>query len=181
MVMKTPTYPIQDYSSFARKSLTSLFFDRMLYNYNASLSSATMREHEDGFVLNVLVPGLNKKDLNLQIDGSTLTISSNVSVHSKKMLSSGLCDFSYSFPLPLNADADRITAKCRDGLLTVQIPKLKTKSTRATIPVTGSENATLKTNPFKTTWSQIKKTFNFSEWVRFKNPLSARALGSSAG
>lgn len=176
--MKKPTYPSQYYSSLTRKSLMPLFRDRMSYNYGTSLSSATMHVDDDGFVLNVSVPGLNKKDLNIQIVGSTIIIASNLPINSEKLSLSGLRDFSYSFLLPPNADVDRITAKCRDGLLTVQIPKLRTKSTRATIPVRGSENATLKANPFKTTWSQIKQSFNFSEWVRFKNPVSA--LGSSA-
>ena len=176
--MKTLTYPNQYYSSLTRKSLTPLFRDRRSYNYATSLNSATMHVDDDGFVLNVSVPGLNKKDLNIQIVGSTLIIASNLPINNEKLSLIGLRDFSYSFLLPSNADAARITAKCRDGVLTVQIPKLRTKSTRATIPVKGSENATLKTNPIKTTWNQVKQSFNFSEWVRFKNPI--KALGSSA-
>jgi HSP20 family protein len=150
----------------------------MSYNYGTLLNSATMREHDDGFVLNVLVPGLNKKDLKLQINGSTLIISSDLPVHNKKLSSSGLRDFSYSCPLPLNADADHITAKCRDGLLIIQIPKLRTESTRTTIPVKGLENVTSRTNLFKTVWSQVKRKFNFSESFRLKKPV--RSLGFSS-
>gem|GEM_PF-3145207 len=171
--METQTYPNRYYSTLRPKRLTPLFHDRMSYNYGTLLNSATMREHDDGFVLNVLVPGLNKKDLKLQINGSTLIISSDLPVHNEKLSTSGIHDFSYSFPLPLNADAELITAKCRDGLLTIQIPKLRTKSIRTTIQVKGSENVTLRTSPFNTAWNHVKKRLNFSEWFRLKNQVES--------
>jgi HSP20 family protein len=175
--MRTVTYANQHHSSLTRKRLMPLFRDRMSYNYSTFLNLATMREDDDGFVLNVSVPGLNKKDLNIQIDGSTLIISSTLPVDNEKLSSSGLRDVSYSCPLPLNADPDRITAKCKDGLLTIQIPKLRTKSTRITIPVKGLETVTLRTSTFKTVWNQVKKKFNFSENFRLKKPV--RSLGFS--
>lgn len=171
--MKTLTYPNQYYSSLTRVGLTSLFRDRMSCNYGTSLNPATIGEHADCFVLNVLVPGLNKKDLNIQIDGSTLTIYSNLPADSEI----GLRDFSFSYLLPSNVDVEHITAKCKDGVLTMQIPKLRTKSARTTIQVKGSENVTLKTSAFKTAWNQVKKKFKFSEGFRLKNPV--RSLGIS--
>ena len=169
--MKTLTYTNQHHSSFTRKRLTPLFRDRMSYNYSTFLNSATMQDDDAGFILNVSVPGLNKKDLNIEIDGGTLIVSSTLPVNNEKVSSSGLRDVFYSFLLPSNTDADQVTAKCRDGLLTIQIPKLRTKGNRTTIPVKGLENVSLGTNPFKTTWNQVKKKFNFSEGFRLKNPV----------
>lgn len=176
--MKTLTYPDQYYSSLMHKGLTPLFYDRASSPYGNSINSVSMCENNDRFILRVLVPGLNKKELTIQINGSTLTISSNLAVANEDSFLSRLRNFSYSYQLPSDADADRISAKCRDGILTVQIPKLKATVARKTIPVKGSENVTLKTSPFMKIWNQIKVNANFSEWANFKNPV--RALGSSA-
>lgn len=171
--MKTLTYLRPYYAS--RRALTPLFYDGMPYEYSTSLNSATLNDNNTCLLLRVLVPGLNKKDLNIHIEGDTLIISSTLPVDHENSVFTDLQKFTYSYVLPANADTNRITAKCRDGVLTIQIPKLKTKSARTTIQVTGSEDVELGTNRIKAVWNLLKKKFNFSEGFRLKNPV--RSLG----
>lgn len=175
--MKTLTYPNQYYSSLASNEPTPLFYNRASYPYGTSLTSVSMSENNDRFILRVLVPGFNKKTLKMRLHGNTLTISSNLTVASEDSFLSRLSTFSYCYQLPSDADADRISAKCREGILTVQIPKLITKVARKNIPIKDAKNASLKISPFKKIWNRIKVNANFSEWAHFKNPV--RALGSS--
>lgn len=177
MFMKTLSYPNQYYDSLASNGPTPLFYNTPSYPYGTSPNSVSMSENNDRYILRVLVPGLNKKDLKMQLNGNTLTISSSLTVANEDSFLNRLRDFSYSYQLPSDAGADYISAKCRDGILTVQIAKLKTKVARK-IPVKGSENVTLKASPFKKLLNQIKVSVNFSEWALYKNPV--RDIGRSA-
>ena len=85
-------------------------------------------ENESNFEINVDVPGLNKDDINIDIDNNFITISGN------KVISKNISDtnhrierrstnFSRSFTLPKNIDADNVSASLDKGVLTVVLPK----------------------------------------------------------
>ncbi len=82
----------------------------------------------DHFELKVELPGTAKEDLSVKIQGNYLEISgkreANVpdgySVHRSER---GSVDFTRSFTLPSEVDAEKVEATISDGLLTMVLPK----------------------------------------------------------
>ena len=66
--------------------------------------------------LEVALPGFSKKDINIEIESRTLTISADVPVEKETRYYKS---FKKVFILPTNADADNIDAKMVNGLLTI--------------------------------------------------------------
>ena len=83
----------------------------------------------DGVVVRAEVPGVKPDAIDLNIEHRTLTISgerqhengSKGSFHRRERRF-GKC--SRSVQLPNDLDSEKATAQCRDGVLTVRIPKL---------------------------------------------------------
>ncbi len=97
-------------------------------------------EKNGDLVLRVEVPGVTEKDIDLKIDGSRLTISGE-----KKQIgmdeSSNLHlseirygEFTRTFALPDNVDPERVSAKFKNGILSITLPP-KPESRPRTIKV----------------------------------------------
>jgi len=108
-----------------------------------NLPAVNIREDEKAFYLELAVPGMDKKDLKIDLKDDVLTISSE---HKEEKEDNGdgykRREFSYnsfcrSFYLPENIDADKIDAGYKDGILEISIPKKeeekKIKSREVTI------------------------------------------------
>jgi HSP20 family protein len=74
-----------------------------------------------------LIPGLDAKDLELTVMRNTLTLSGerketegNVTWHRNER---GSGKFLRTIELPVEVDADRVKAECRNGVLTIIMPK----------------------------------------------------------
>lgn len=86
-------------------------------------------EEKERFVLRADVPGVNPEDIDVSMDAGVLTVSGER--HSESVDDDGdvrRTERSYGrffrrFSLPDTADADGITAKSRNGILEVAIPK----------------------------------------------------------
>ena len=90
-------------------------------------------EHDDAYRLFAEVPGVNGKDIEVSVLDGALVI------RGEKCRPESCCEgadrrvrgerrfgtFSRSIELPCNSDADALSAKCHDGVLTVRIPKLE--------------------------------------------------------
>lgn len=79
-------------------------------------------------VLKADVPGLEEKDLQVQLARDVLTVSGERRVHAPQGYSIHRQErtpwrFSRSFSLPCKVEADRISAQIEDGVLTVSMPK----------------------------------------------------------
>jgi HSP20 family molecular chaperone IbpA len=83
---------------------------------------------EDGLVISFLVPGYSKNDLNLSLQENVLIVESNKEKQSQEKLS-------MSFVLSENIDADSITSKCENGILTVVAKFVKPESKRRIIKI----------------------------------------------
>lgn len=90
---------------------------------------------ENDYVLKLVAPGLTKKDFNIQLENSILTISSNQcteqkTTNDKKVTSEtkSTCSFSQSISVPSDANTKAITANYADGTLIVVIPREKDKN-----------------------------------------------------
>lgn len=86
-------------------------------------------EEKDSFLLRADLPGVNPTDIDISMDGGVLTVSGvrnaaergeDTAVQRVERLSG---KFSRRFTLPETVDADSITAKHRNGILEVIIPK----------------------------------------------------------
>lgn len=86
-------------------------------------------EEKDRFLLHADVPGVDPQDIEVSMDNGVLTLagerrSENVSEENGfRRVERATGRFYRRFNLPETADADNITAKSRNGILEVSIPK----------------------------------------------------------
>jgi HSP20 family protein len=106
------------------------FFPTFTRNSN-SLPAVNIREDEKAFYLELAVPGMDKKDLKIEIKDDVLTISSEHKEEKEEDLEGyRRREFSYSsfcrsFYLPEDVNGEDIGASYKDGILNVTIPKLE--------------------------------------------------------
>jgi HSP20 family protein len=98
----------------------------------APLMSADLIESENDFHVHVDLPGA--ENLDISVDNGMLTISAEKKImHEKDTDITHTVERSYGkvkrrVALPPNADADRASAKYRDGVLTISMPKREPSS-----------------------------------------------------
>jgi len=86
-----------------------------------------IEETEDEWILEAELPGVDKRDINVEAHESEVVISGEIKEHERKGIlrrrtrKTGAFEFRVTLPGP--TDADAITADVKDGVLTVRIPK----------------------------------------------------------
>lgn len=90
-----------------------------------------IREEQDRYVLHADVPGVDPNDIDLHMENGILSIRGerrtqpNEQTESFRRTERVQGSFFRRFSLPDTADADRISASCKHGVLEVVIPKQK--------------------------------------------------------
>jgi HSP20 family protein len=82
----------------------------------------------DDLVLITEVPGISKAELQVQVKGNTIRIAGTKSVrygeqaglHRRERLAGS---FDRAVTMPVEIDADRVRAECRDGILALWLPR----------------------------------------------------------
>ena len=110
--------------------------DRMFNSFVSNSASAKpstprvdIREDENDYVLEMELPGLSEKDVEVKIEDTLLTISSKEAEDQSEEKAKYLLrerrsrSFSRSFVLPKDADRDKIEAAFSNGLLNLSISK----------------------------------------------------------
>jgi len=98
---------------------------------STSLPAVNIREDEKAFYLELAVPGMDKKNLKIEVKDDVLTISAEQKEEKEDDLEGyRRREFSYisfcrSFYLPEDVNGERIGATYKDGILNVEIPKLE--------------------------------------------------------
>jgi HSP20 family protein len=94
------------------------------------LPSVDIHENQDGFNVEMAVPGYDKTDFKIELENNQLTISSEKKAEQEMKEDQQFTrkeyscqSFSRSFLLPDAADSDKIEAKYDNGILTVSVPK----------------------------------------------------------
>lgn len=120
-----------------RREMNRLFFDfeRELPGVEQDAASSTfprasLEDSGSQLLVRLEVPGVEQKDIELSLEGSTLTLAGErkeqplegYSVHRKERAA---FRFARSFTLPAKVDAERVTAELKQGVLTVTLPKTK--------------------------------------------------------
>ena len=133
-----PTITKRNYKPFLWSSLFDDDFFPVLSQRSTSMPAVNIKEDEKRFVLDLAVPGIDKKDLKIEIHEDVLTISSeNKNEKEEDLDGFKRREFSYSsfcrsFYLPENVNKDKIGANYKDGILTVELPKQEEEKAKLT-------------------------------------------------
>jgi HSP20 family protein len=88
---------------------------------------ADVEETEDAWMIEVELPGVDRKDVNVEMRNSELVISGDVKEKERKGVlrrrARRTGHFEYHVTLPGESDEEHIEAKLHDGILTVRVPK----------------------------------------------------------
>ncbi len=117
-----------------RRNLVDDFFESFLDSFNTMSNvnwspSVDLEETKNDYIIHAELPGMNKKDIDIAVENDVLTISGEkkerVQTKESNCLISEIAsgNFSRSFRLPAQINADKIEAKWDNGLLIVKIPK----------------------------------------------------------
>jgi len=84
-----------------------------------------VREENDDFIVNALVPGLKADDLNIQILEDVVTVEGEFKQDESEYLLRELPHGSFrrSLRLPVALEAGKAEARIKDGVLTLRLPK----------------------------------------------------------
>jgi HSP20 family protein len=96
-----------------------------------SVPAVNIKETDNGFDVEMAVPGMKKEDFKVDLDHNLLTISAEEKSESSDKDAEGKYtrrEFNYRsfkrvFTLPETADAEKIHASYQDGVLAISIPK----------------------------------------------------------
>jgi HSP20 family protein len=96
---------------------------------STSMPAVNIKEDDKKFILDLAVPGIDKKDLKIEINEDVITISSERKSENEetgdgfKRREFSYSSFCRSFYLPENVNKEKIEANYKDGILTVELPK----------------------------------------------------------
>jgi HSP20 family protein len=120
-----------------RREMNRLFFDFERELPGAEQDSgpsafprASLEDAGSQLLVRLEVPGVDQKDIELSVDGSTLTLKGErkeqplegYSVHRKER---SAFRFARSFSLPAKVDSEKVAAELKQGVLTVTLPKAR--------------------------------------------------------
>jgi len=106
----------------------------------AGAPAVDIREEDDGYLVQVDLPGVAEQDLKVSVDDNVLTISAKAGKDADRKADGYLvrerryAGYTRSFVLPRDADSGGVTASFADGLLTLNVPKSEASKARR-IPV----------------------------------------------
>lgn len=88
---------------------------------------ADIEETEDAWVIEAEVPGVDPKDVNVELRDSELVISGEIKERERKGVlrrqTRRTGQFEYRVTLPGQSDAEHVEASLHEGVLTVRVPK----------------------------------------------------------
>ena len=98
--------------------------------WNSRKPAVDIRQGENDYVMEVELPGLTEKDIELKVEENLMTLSSKQE-ESKEEKKDGYLlqerrktEFKRSFVLPKEVDAEKVKAEFKNGLLVVSLPKV---------------------------------------------------------
>jgi len=96
-----------------------------------------IRETDDALLVQAELPGIDKKDVQLEVKDGVLTLSGerryekDVKEENVHRVERAYGRFSRSFSLPSNVDANNVDASMKDGVLEVRLPKRESAKPKA--------------------------------------------------
>jgi len=126
-----PTIMRRSFRPFYMPNLLDDDFLPTLSSRTSSMPAVNIREDEKNYILDLAVPGMDKKDLKIDISDDVLTISSESKEESSeerdgyKKKEFNYSSFCRSFYIPDNVNRDKIGANYKDGILTISLPRME--------------------------------------------------------
>jgi len=115
------------------------FVDSMLdkdFDFNRTkscgcLPKTNILENDNGFVLEIAVPGMKKADFNVNLEKDLLTVSAEIEEtkendttnYTRREFTTG--SFKRTFTVPKTIEEDKIKADYKNGILTISLPKME--------------------------------------------------------
>lgn len=102
---------------------------RSNYNEGMTLPKVNIRETDEGYTVEMAVPGFKKDNFNISVENDQLMISAEVEQDNEEKNEEftrrefGYASFQRTFVLPESVDGEKIKANYADGILNVQLPK----------------------------------------------------------
>jgi HSP20 family protein len=133
-----PTISKRSFRPFYMPNLFDDDFFPVLTNRTSSMPAVNIREDEKNYFLDLAIPGIDKKDLKIDINEDVLTISSETKNENEESRDGyKRKEFSYSsfcrnFFIPENVEREQIEANYKDGILSVALPKQKEEKNKIT-------------------------------------------------
>lgn len=106
-----------------------------------SIPSANVAKNDEGYTIELAVPGMSREDFNISVENNTITVSSavdNVQSDVEDMYTSkefAFSSFTRSWTLPKGANSSAIGARYNAGILAVHIPVSSEDSRKVTISI----------------------------------------------
>ena len=126
-------------------ALFNNFFDNALRNVvhdwdfgtSFALPKVDMKEEKDAYTMQVDLPGMSEKDVNVELDHNVLTISSHHEESTEEKTDKAaekdagkylirerhVSKFTRRFTLPDDVNSEHVSASFKNGVLTVSIPR----------------------------------------------------------
>lgn len=128
---KTPVRPSFFDSIFDDLFLGEPLPKSALGNRALKTPSANVQDNDSEWIVELVAPGWNKKDLNISVDEGILSITAEVQDNSQETEKNyarkefQMSSFERRFQLPENANEDDIKAEYHNGILFIHIPKME--------------------------------------------------------
>ena len=109
--------------------IDDLFHNQDWNHISTKIPATNIVEADDHFDIQMAVPGKKKSDFTIELEESVLTISSETETKYTEKVGSftrkefGCNSFKRSFSVPETVSADKISARYKDGILVVSLPK----------------------------------------------------------
>jgi HSP20 family protein len=97
----------------------------------ATIPSVNIAEEDKAFEVSVALPGLDKKDIKVEIQNDCLIVSSEKKYEKEEKNKNwirreyGYASFRRMFHLPESADQDKVQAEMKNGVLSIKVAKKK--------------------------------------------------------
>jgi HSP20 family protein len=126
-----PTISSKSFRPFFVPNFFEDDFFPVLSGSTRSMPAVNIKEDDKKFALELALPGLDKKEMKIDINEDVLTISSEARKEDEengdgyKRKEFSYSSFCRSFYIPENVNRDKIEARYKDGILTVELPKME--------------------------------------------------------
>ena len=131
-IIKQPKMISDIFKSNFNNMLQDILIDQNIIERDTATPKVNISGNEDNYQINVIMPGIDKKDITLSIDNDILTIQSNYDKQKDKDQNALRTEFIIKeyyrkISLPKDADHQSISANLKNGILEITIKKIKVK------------------------------------------------------
>ena len=135
--------PLQQFRNELNEVFDNFFEDTPLssgsdlFKSEALVPAMNIEERDNSYLFEVEVPGVDPKDVDIELNGNVMTIKGEKTKHEEKngkgdkmrIVEHSYGSFYRSFTLPANINVKSITAENKNGMLYISVPKAEIGST----------------------------------------------------